>query len=213
MEPATHVLDPNGEVVIILRNETPNNVKRARQEPPNKARKRAEATEGTTEHRIQVSAKHLTFVSPVFKKLLTGGLKESATFAEKGSVEVTADDWQLEAFLIVLHAIHCQYHEVPKKVTLQLLSDIAVIADYYDCAQALHIMKEIWVEALEEKVPSQYSTELMRWLWVSWFFNIDSKFEEATSIAMTWSDNVIASLGFPIPGKLIGKRQLQKIKK
>ena len=43
--------------------------------------------------RIQVSAKHLILASCVFKKLLTGGWKESVTYLQKGSVEITAESW------------------------------------------------------------------------------------------------------------------------
>ncbi|KAJ5712964.1 uncharacterized protein N7483_010145 [Penicillium malachiteum] len=41
--------------------------------------------------RIQVSAKHLMFASPFFKRLLTGGWRESVTYSQKGKVEITAE--------------------------------------------------------------------------------------------------------------------------
>lgn len=42
---------------------------------------------------IQVSAKHLILASSVYQKILTGGWKESITYLQKGSVEITADSW------------------------------------------------------------------------------------------------------------------------
>ncbi|KAH3499037.1 hypothetical protein KXV55_008470, partial [Aspergillus fumigatus] len=56
--------------------------------------------------RVQVSAKHLVLASPVFKEILKGGWKESLTYLQTGSVEITADSWDIEAFLILLHIIH-----------------------------------------------------------------------------------------------------------
>lgn len=44
-----------------------------------------------TSFRVQVSAKHLTLASPVFKKMLSGGWKKSVTFFQKSSVEITAE--------------------------------------------------------------------------------------------------------------------------
>lgn len=68
--------------------------------------------------RIQVSAKHLILASPVFKKILAGGWKESITYLQKGSVEVTAESWDIEALLILLRLILCQHYRIPRKLTL-----------------------------------------------------------------------------------------------
>lgn len=80
--------------------------------------------------RIQVSAKHLALASSVFKKILTGGWKESITYLQKGSVEITAGSWDIEALLIILRIIHCQSYGVPRKLTLEMLAKVAVLADY-----------------------------------------------------------------------------------
>jgi Periplasmic protein TonB, links inner and outer membranes len=84
---------------------------------------------------IQVSAKHLIFATPVFKRILTGGWKESITYLRKGSVEITAEGWDIEALLCVLHAIHGKYYDVPRKLTLEMLAKVAAIADYYECRE------------------------------------------------------------------------------
>lgn len=85
------------------------------------------------EIRIQASAKHMTFASSFFKKALLGGWKESESYLQNGSVEVIAEDWDCDALLIVLRAIHCQFLEIPNEVTLEMLAKIAVVANYYDC--------------------------------------------------------------------------------
>ena len=77
---------------------------------------------------IRVSAKHLMFASPVFKK---------SAFLEQGCVEITADSWDLEALLILLRIIHCQLYYVPKQMSFELLAKATVIADYYECHNAL----------------------------------------------------------------------------
>lgn len=155
--------------------------------------------------RIQVSAKHLIFVSSVFKKMLSGTWKESIAFLQKGLVEVTAESWDLEAFLILLRAVHGQHYHIPQKLTLETLAKVAVIADYYQCKQALYIMTDIWVRNLEETVPTTVCRDLVLWLWVSWFFRLSSQFKASTSVAISRSNSSISSWGLPIPANVISK--------
>jgi hypothetical protein len=144
--------------------------------------------------------------SSVFKKILTGGWKESVAYLQKGSVEITAESWDIEALLIVLRAIHNQHYHIPRKLTIELLAKVAVLADYYECKEAVCIWTTIWIDALEEKIPSTYSRDLFLWLWVSWYFQLPTQFEESTSTVMSQSNGWINnSLGLPIPDKVIGK--------
>ncbi|CAI7575171.1 unnamed protein product [Penicillium viridicatum] len=152
---------------------------------------------------IQVSAKHMIFASPVFKRILTGGWKESIAYLEKRSVEITAENWDIEAFLVVLHAIHGKYKDIPRKLTLEMLAKVAVIADYYECKEPLHLITDIWVNSMEEKIPATYSRDLILWLWISWFFQLPSQFKESTSAVMSCSENVIYGWELPIPDRVI----------
>ena len=154
---------------------------------------------------IQVSAKHLTLASPVFKRILTGGWKESIAYLQKSSVEITADSWDIEAFLVVLHAIHAKNKRIPQKLTLEMLAKVAVIADYYECKESLYIITDIWFNSLEERIPTTYSRDLILWLWVSWFFQRPSQFKESTSNVISCSENHISGWKLPIPDKVIGK--------
>ncbi|CAI7658096.1 unnamed protein product [Penicillium crustosum] len=153
---------------------------------------------------IQVSAKHLTLASPVFKRILTGGWKESIAYLQKSSVEITADSWDIEAFLVVLHAIHAKNKRIPQKLTLEMLAKVAVIADYYECKESLYIITDIWFNSLEERIPTTYSRDLILWLWVSWFFQRPSQFKESTSNVISCSENHISGWKLPIPDKVIG---------
>ncbi|GIC93635.1 uncharacterized protein Aud_010123 [Aspergillus udagawae] len=156
--------------------------------------------------RIQVSAKHLMLASSVFKKILTGSWKESVAYLQKGSVEITAESWDIEALLILLRAIHNQHYHIPRKLTLEMLAKVAVLADYYECKEAVYIWMTIWIDALEEKIPSTYSRDLFLWLWISWYFQLPTQFKESTSTVMSQSNGWINnSLGLPIPDMVIGK--------
>jgi hypothetical protein len=155
--------------------------------------------------RIQVSAKHLIFASPVFKTLLKGGWKESIAYSQKGSVEITAERWDVEALMIVLRAIHGQNNYLPRKLTLEMLAKVAVIADYYECRETLVFLADMWIEKVDEKIPPAAPRDLMLWIWIAWTFRLPYQFKSSTSIAMSESDSYIDSLGLPIPKNVIGE--------
>ncbi|OAT01315.1 uncharacterized protein BDCG_17032 [Blastomyces dermatitidis ER-3] len=154
-------------------------------------------------YRIQVSAKHLTLASPVFKKTFTGGWKESVNFLESCSVEITMDGWDLETLLILLRIIHCQHYIVPRKLGLELLAKVTVLSDYYDCQAAVKFFTDIWVAPLEDTIPKFYTRDLILWVWISWFFELPKQFKEATSVAMSQSTGSIIDLGLPIPNRVL----------
>ncbi|BCS00359.1 uncharacterized protein AKAW2_50700S [Aspergillus luchuensis] len=238
MDQPTHIIDHEGEVIIVLRNanspfapddyedmnteadalelpetdgEQPagqtDEKRLAKEQPPETPAEDAPLSETPEENRfrIRVSAKHLMFASPVFRNMLTGGWKESMTYLSKGSVEITAESWDIEALLILLRAIHGQQSEIPRKLSLEMLAKVAVLINYYDCKDAVSILTDLWINALEEKVPESGSRDLMLWVWVSQFFKLSSQFETSTSNAMSQCDGLITSRGLPIPEKVISK--------
>ncbi|KAF4256283.1 hypothetical protein KXV25_003434 [Aspergillus fumigatus] len=254
MDRVTHIIDPDGEVVIILRNantpfaeldedmvasiasqpaevSTPepaeeNGLAPAEQPPEQQAEQQPEEepeeqlqqpeqpaedpieiggeTEDETCFRIQVSAKHLMLASPYFKKLLTGRWRESVAYQHMGSIELPEEGWDINAFLILLRAIHSQHYRIPRTLTVEMLAKGTVLADYYKCEEAISVWTTIWINALEEEIPSTYSRALFLWLWISWYFKLPKQFKQATSTAMSRSDNWIKNgPGLPIPAKVI----------
>lgn len=155
--------------------------------------------------RIRVSAKHLMLASPVLKKTLSGGWKESALFAKKGSIDLVVQGWDLEAFLLFLRIIHCQHKDLPSTITVEMLAKIAVLADYYACKDSVHFFANLWIEKLKAQFPSQYCRDSMLWLFISWFFGHPDELTKSTSITMTYSNAPIANLGLPIPMSVLGK--------
>ncbi|KAJ5472054.1 hypothetical protein N7539_008623 [Penicillium diatomitis] len=215
MNSLSHIIDPEGEVIITLRNANSPFAKPTRdtwihqwlessqtsssksiplsrlsllKSPTIEAtvaeESVAEGHLGQNCSRIQVSAKHLMFASPFFKRLLTGGWKESVAYFQKGSVEITAESWDVEALMI-------------------MLAKIAAIADYYECREALDFLAELWIEKMEEETPSVASRDLILWLWVSWVIQLPTQFKLSTSIASSQSDGFIDNLGLSIPEDVI----------
>ncbi|PKX96270.1 uncharacterized protein P174DRAFT_457082 [Aspergillus novofumigatus IBT 16806] len=143
---------------------------------------------------IQVSVKHLTLASPIFKKTLSGCWKEGLHLLNEGS--------DLKVFLILMDIFHCQAQNLPREICLELLAKIAVLADCYQCQTLVRFFAEIWIGHLRRKIfPMIYSCDSMLWVW----------FEKSTSIAISQSNSLITSLDLLIPAKVIDEMNRRRI--
>ncbi|EEA24903.1 hypothetical protein TMatcc_008004 [Talaromyces marneffei ATCC 18224] len=208
MDEPTHVIDPDGEVIIVLKDANlPFAVWPDEGPADEQSLQQSETGKETEEQcfRIKVSAKHLA--SPVFKACLLGGWNESSTFLENGSTTLTVSGWDLEAFLIVMRIIHSQNNQLPRRVSLELFAKITVIVDYYKCKDAIAFFSDIWLDDLESKsdlhLAGAFSRDHMLWMWVSWVFRRDGIFRRSTAVALKYSKIHISSLGLPLSTKLI----------
>ncbi|KAF4447873.1 hypothetical protein F53441_8623 [Fusarium austroafricanum] len=132
------------------------------------------------EIRIRVSSHQLSLVSPVFKKMLQGPFKEGTSptsSSEPPIQEISASDWNVHALVIVLYIIHGRQHLAPQRVSLRFLVDVAVIVDYYDCANSVCLVVQLWDSLLPENQRNQSNTEffILR-LYISWVFSLSESF-------------------------------------
>lgn len=137
--------------------------------------------------------------------------RKSSTFLETGSTDLMVPGWDLEAFLLVMRMIHSQHNKIPRKVSLELMAKICVIADYYKCKDAIGFFANVWLEdldsdsELQNKIACTFNRDLMLWLWISWMFRRREPFRKATAVAVKYSKTQISSLGLPLPARLISK--------
>ncbi|RHZ58412.1 hypothetical protein CDV55_100409 [Aspergillus turcosus] len=156
------------------------------------------------EYTYQVSSRHLILASPFFRIALTGGWKETHTLGTDGSVTFTVHDWDEQALLIFLNIIHGHHRNLPWKVGLELLAKITVIADYYQCIDAIQFMALSWYAFLKPTCSATVRPrDIVLWLWVSWVLRLPDQFREAGSKAMRQLDQRMDSLGLPIPRRIL----------
>lgn len=225
MDHSTHIIHPDGELIIVLHNANAPFAHYSENNDPEDALSVDDTPANDTPEydtpedcivkmqpceqldnrvfRIQVSATHMMFASSYFKKCLTGPWKERETYQQKGFVEVPAEGWDFEALLIIIRAIHCQHSLITKKVNLEVFAKVAVIADYYDCKDVLDFITDTWFNSMDKTITT--SRDRVFWLWVSWFFKHPVQFKEASSTAMSWSEGSIDVRGLPVPNQVLGK--------
>jgi hypothetical protein len=164
----------------------------------------------------RVSSRHLTFVSPWFKRtLMSAGSKEAIPNPKDGRFYISASGWDEEAFLILLNIFHLRKRQIPKTVSLELFAKIAVLVDYYELekAEAIEDYVDIWVTHTRHSyaIPTSYGRELVLWMCVSAIFDLSNEFEKATAVAIQRSTGPIHTLSLPIPLRAI-RRFLEVLK-
>lgn len=91
---------------------------------------RAQAETRDTSYEYRVSSRTLKLASAWFKRVLNkGGWAESSLDADEGKLHIKAEDWDPDVFLVVLNVCHLRNKEVPKALSVEMLADIALIAD------------------------------------------------------------------------------------
>jgi hypothetical protein len=161
------------------------------------------------EIQFRVSSRHLMLASPYFKKALNGPWEESAPDTADHRLYISAEDWDPQAFLILMHIIHGRNGQVPRSVSLELLAKIAVLVDYYECYEAVEVFAEIWLRQLKEQVPKKINRELILWLCVSWIFSAADIFTAVTKTALQQARGPLPTLYLPIPPAIFGRYPLE----
>lgn len=156
---------------------------------------------------FRVSSRHLMLASPWFKRSLSReGWAESSRTEEDGLFHIFADDWDAEAFQILLNIFHLRNRHVPRAVKLDMFGKIAMLVDYYECGEAIELFTDMWIEPLkiDTPIPSNYCRELIIWIWISWVFDLSDIFHRATTTAIRQTEKTMHTLELPIPHRVSG---------
>lgn len=164
--------------------------------------------------RFRVCAGNLMSASPWFNRTLKkNGWMESSSNSEDRWFHISAQDWDEEAFVILMNVFHLRNHKVPREITLEMLAKFAILVDYYECSESVDLLVEIWVSDLKVKtpIPTTYCRDLILWIWISWTFKLSKLFKEATAVVIQQSDEPVRNLGLPIPAWITGMYYLDYV--
>ncbi|KAL4931624.1 uncharacterized protein BDV17DRAFT_288690 [Aspergillus undulatus] len=149
-----HVLDPRGEVILVVRNP---NAPFAVWRPPAPSSsedtspatsitlsspKSEETSNDETQTVLETAAGDtkdkdgpvptLTLGSPASDRMLKGNWNEGHELRGNGFIELVVEGWDVKALLVVFYVLHSDHWKIPRVVNVELLAKIAVIADYYN---------------------------------------------------------------------------------
>ncbi|PNP73385.1 hypothetical protein FNYG_13283 [Fusarium nygamai] len=163
----------------------------------------------SVEIRLRVSSAHLILSSPVFRAMLDGPFSEGIR-SKDNLFEVKAFEWNAEALVIVLDIIHGHHRSLPQKVELDILIEIAMLCDYYQCEEIVETFAKQWIAAFEEDKPYEEEAT-MNWMFVAWVFQREDLFN--TKVAMTLQHSKIpVHTDLPLPSTILEKVETQRLK-
>jgi hypothetical protein len=149
-----------------------------------------------------VSSSQLKLASPKFRSMLSGDVWTEATPDEiDGRYHIYAEDWDADALLILLNALHLRNSKVPRSASLEMLAKVAVLAEYYCCLEAIELLVEMWTKKLKKytPVPSEYCRDLMLWTCVAWVLRLPEEFAQTTAILIKQSPHAeLPTLDLPV---------------
>ncbi|KAF4947849.1 hypothetical protein FSARC_13872 [Fusarium sarcochroum] len=160
------------------------------------------------EVRFRVSSAHLMLASPMFKAMLDGPFSES-TRNSQGLYEIKAFDWGAEALLILLDVIHGHHRSTPKTVSLEVLLEIAVLVDYYQCHEIIEPFAEMWIATFGEKTWEDYDDSCMPWLFISWVFGQEKFFNHMVATCIKFSKGPLRT-HVPLPSTILDKLESRR---
>lgn len=158
-----------------------------------------------------VSAKHLMLASPVFNAMFKHDFLEGDTLRSKGRVEVALPDDDTKAMEVILNIVHGRVRQVPREVTLEVLTALSILVDKYQMHEVVELYVEIWMVHLKPRVPKFFSPEFYKWLSIAWVFKLEAEFKHLTWIAIRESAGTRPILqpmpdpSFPISEAVLGK--------
>ncbi|XMA19059.1 hypothetical protein WAI453_011850 [Rhynchosporium graminicola] len=137
-----------------------------------------------------VSSRHLILASRYFETVLSGDFEEAKALRATGHVEIPMLDEDLESMTILLTIIHGASRKVPRNVSLELLSNLAVLVSKFGMLETVEFFSDTWIDHLQrEGLPQAYTKDVLRLLFVFWVFDRETEFRDMTRLAQREADD------------------------
>lgn len=167
------------------------------------------STDGLTDVHMRVSSKHLILASTTFRSMLGPNFEEGQRLRTEGSTVLGMGDDDPDACIILLDILHGLTRRVPRSVTLEMLTKLAVLVNYYQMHEAVELFSDTWIDNLVEGgLPETYSPEVISWLCIMWVFHKPVEFKAVSRVIEFGCDETLENEfdeGFPIPAPIIGQ--------
>ncbi|KAI1086059.1 hypothetical protein F5B19DRAFT_200455 [Rostrohypoxylon terebratum] len=156
---------------------------------------------------FRISSRHLSLASGRTRKMRHQWEQEKQS---DGHTHISVEDWDSAALLTVMDIIHLRNRRVANSVTLEHLSQLAVIVDYFEFHEAVEVFSKRWISNLQPEIPTSYCRDLILWIWVSHVFQEKKVLKNVINTAVQHSPGQMQSLGLPIPDSTINKVNKQR---
>ncbi|KAE8372273.1 hypothetical protein BDV26DRAFT_302087 [Aspergillus bertholletiae] len=152
---------------------------------------------------IRVSSKHLTLSCPQVARTLQSTFREGNELRSQGHVTINVD-WPALPTLILMMIIHRRTRAVPRALSLERLTDMARLVNYYECYEVVAVFSEMWINALDEKSPVPSLRDEERQLFISWVFQNNTMFAKSSKYSLLHHKKAMQT-DLPIPRRIQGQ--------
>lgn len=161
------------------------------------------------EVKLLVSSRSMILASPVFRVMLRNCFRKSGSLDIEEKLEISLPCDDVEAMTILLDIVHLRSRRVPKRVSLGLLTKLAVLVDKYQMLEATDVFASLWITDLKHTLPKSYNNDYLAWLTISWVFKLPEAFQNLTAIGEHESTHRIDAGDLPISCLIIGMHSLK----
>lgn len=153
---------------------------------------------------FRVSSRHLILASPFFSELFQSELTRNARVQSPDCIEVPLMGDDPDALLILMRLVHGRFKEVPRRVNLATLTQIAILVDKYELTETTDLLIQGWIMGIKDKIPQQLTKDVLSYLLIAAVFDYEGVLIEASRVALQTSNEVVRNDGLPIPKQIIG---------
>ncbi|KAH7350769.1 hypothetical protein BKA65DRAFT_244389 [Rhexocercosporidium sp. MPI-PUGE-AT-0058] len=162
-----------------------------------------------------VSAKHLTLASPVFRAMLQhSNFKEGDELRRSGRVEVLLPDDDHVAFGIMMYIIHGRVRKIPRKVSLEVMTNLSILVDKYQTLEVFELILDVWMPELENNFPTTLNKDVLPWLSIAWVFQLPDPFKKLTKILASMGNGIVdeeRQNSLPIPSRIFERIEARRL--
>ncbi|KAG4440525.1 hypothetical protein IFR05_003995 [Cadophora sp. M221] len=166
------------------------------------------------EIQMLVSSKHLMLSSSVFRAMLQhSNFKEGDELRRSGKAEVVLPDDDYVAFGIMMNIIHGRVSKIPRKLSLDIMTKLAILVDKYETLAVFGLVLDVWMPPLTNKIPKFFNKDVLPWLAIAWVFRLPDLFRKMTKLLLTEGDGVIAERlrpDLPIPNWVFDEIEIRR---
>ncbi|KAG9240103.1 hypothetical protein BJ878DRAFT_320137 [Calycina marina] len=130
-----------------------------------------------------VSSMHLMLASEYFCSILGGDTREASVLKNKGHITMRLGV-DLDSMEILLNIIHGASRKIPRQVTLELLTQLAILVAGFGMSGTVEFFSDTWIDNLTRQgLPKSYSSRIFPYLFIFWVFNRQDEFRDMTRLA------------------------------
>jgi hypothetical protein len=154
-----------------------------------------------------VSSRHMMLASRHFQTILSNDFNEALTLRTTGHVTIPLPD-DLDTMVILLNIIHGAGRKVPRQVSLEVLSKLAVLVSKFEMLETIEFFSDTWIDNLQRGgLPKSYNENVLQLVFVFWVFDRPAEFKDMTRLAQRESTENLEedAQDIPILHSIIGK--------